>query len=356
MCISGLRVKSLIEAILITCVFAMGSIKVIIPVSKIREWILFEETVMSDKIKILIAAFMFVNFCFLVGLQAETWRVGANQWDDVKTEGEGDFELRVAQLKSKVNRGDVKGARKAIEQLKEDYPQLTGEDFDAYMKAEMLLAKNKVIKAVRAYEKFLKEYPESGLYEAVLEREYEIAVDFLAGRKRPVLKIFKIKGYAEGEKMMQRIVERAGQSPLAARASISIAESYEKRKKYEDAYEQWSDVHSIWTTGRVGRESLLALGRVKYLTFNGPNYDSSCLVSAKSFYEDFQSRYSRDAEELEISEKVEDITEKIAYKHYNIAEYYHRTGSEQAANLYYQMVVDKWSGTRAAKLAQSRLN
>jgi outer membrane protein assembly factor BamD (BamD/ComL family) len=155
---------------------------------------------------------------------------------------------------------------------------------------------------------------------------------------------------------MQRVMDRAGQSPLAARAGITLAESLEKREKYDEAYDIWSEINDIWSTGRVGRLSLLGMGRVKYLSFNGPTYDATCLVSAKSFYEDFQSRYSQRAEELQISERIEDINEKIARKKYNIAEYYKRTDSLQAANLYYRMVAEQWSDTPAGELAREALN
>lgn len=312
---------------------------------------------MFYKIKILTVLILAGVLTAACQLQAETWQIGADRIEKVEDANGQGFMLLVAELKEKINRGDIKAAKKTVRKLREDYPQQTaGEDFDVYIEAEMLLAENKIRKAVHTYEKLLDKFPKSGLYEAALEREFEIAADYLAGRKRTILKIFKVKGYAEGEKIMKRVMDRAGQSPLAARAGITLAESLEKREEYDQAYDIWSEINDIWSTGRFGRLSLLGMARVKYLSYNGPGYDTSCLVSAKSFYRDFQSRYPQRAEELKVGERIEDINEKIAYKKYEIAEYYKRTDSLQAANLYYRMVAEQWGDTRAGKLAREELN
>lgn len=282
---------------------------------------------------------------------AETWHLDKGKdWKAVSAQDK--YLTAVTEIKRLVNSGQEKAVRKALEQLKKDFPEITGADLDAFIEAELYYSKGKFVKAVRSYNKFLEKFPESELHEAAVDRQFAIATAFLAGQKKPVLKVFKIKGYAEGEKIMEKIAEREGDSPVAARAAVTIAESLEKRGKYNDAYHKWSEVSSKWPTGDVGRQSLLAMGRCKHAGYRGPKYDSSNLISAKSYYENFRARYSEEANNLDIDRRLAQINEQMAYKQFAIGRYYAKTGNKQSANLYYQMVVDTWPESIAAKMAK----
>jgi outer membrane protein assembly factor BamD (BamD/ComL family) len=284
---------------------------------------------------------------------AETWRLEKGKdWKAVTGQGNDKYFSDVAEIKRLVNMGKASDAEKKLAQLKKDFPEIAGRDLDAFMKGEMLFARGKFVKAVRKYDKFLAKYPESELYGAALDREYAIATAFLAGEKKTVLGIFRIRGYDEGEKIMEKISDRAGDAPIAERALLAVARSYEKRTKFNEASGKWSEVSYRWPTGEAGKEALLGMARCKHAAYKGPGYDSSSLVSAKSYYEDFKQRYPADAEKIDIDGKLKQIVEQLAYKQFSIGRYYQRTGSVQPANSYYQMVLDNWPGSTAAKMVK----
>jgi len=292
-------------------------------------------------------------------IAAETWRMDQGQnWKAVSGKGEDKsavadkYLLAVAEIKRLVNMGETKAVGKALSTLKKDFPEVTGPDLDAFIKAELLFSKGKFVKAMRSYNKFLDEYPESKFREAVLDREFAIGTAFLAGRKKTVLGLFRIRGYAEGEKIMERIVDRAGGAPIAEKAALAVAKSYEKRKRFNDAYAKWSEISSQWPTGQIGKDALLAMARCKHAAYRGPKYDGSSLVSAKSYYENFKLRYPKEAEEIDVDGKLKQINEQLAYKQFGIGQYYQQTGSKQAANFYYQMVTDNWPETVAGKMVK----
>jgi len=288
---------------------------------------------------------------------AETWHLGRDgDWKVVSAEGKDKYLLAVTEIKRLVNTGQTEAVWQMINKLKKDFPEIAGPDLDAFIKAETLFCEGKFSEAVRGYEKFLTEYPQSELYEAALDREFAIATAFLAGQRKPILKVFRIKGYAEGAKIMEKISERAGNAPIAMKAAVAVAQSLEKRGKFDDAYHQWSQISSRWPTGRLGKEALLAMARCKHAAYNGPQYDASNLISAKSYYENFKLRYPEDAKELDIDGKLKQINEQWAYKQFSIGWYYQKTGSKQSANLYYQMVLDNWPGSTAAKMAKEKIN
>ena len=136
--------------------------------------------------------------------------------------------LRVAEIKKLVDSGKPDKVQKAAEQLKKDFPGVAGKDFDSFMKAEVLLAGGKLTKAVRQYDDFLDKYPISPLKDAALNRQFEVATEFLAGRKKTIL-VFRVSAFDDGVKIMEKISDRTGTADIAKNALLSVAQSYEKR-------------------------------------------------------------------------------------------------------------------------------
>jgi len=287
---------------------------------------------------------------------AETWRIdGTGEWRAVEPNTDDAYLLRVAEIKRMVDAGKATKVRKAVKQLKKDYPEVAGKDFDAFIKGEVLLCQGKLTKASHQYDKFMDEYPASAFKDAAMARQFEIGSAYLGGRKKQVL-IFRMKAYDEGIKVMDKVSDRGGKSELARRAALAVVQHYEKRKKYEQAYMKWSEVSSRWPTGETGRDALLGMARNKYSQYRGADYDVSSLVSARSYYDNFRLRYPDDANKMDIEGIVRTIDEKIAGKQAKTGQYYERTGSKEAANLYYQMVVERWPQTQAAKTSQEGIN
>ncbi|MHC4126402.1 MAG: outer membrane protein assembly factor BamD [Planctomycetota bacterium] len=302
----------------------------------------------------LVSAIIVANLTELTAA-VETWHLekGAD-WKAISEQDQDKYLMAVAQIKKLVYQGQTDELKQAIEQFKKDFPRVATADLDAFLKAEMLFSSGKLTKAAKSYNKLMAEYPDSELYQAALERNFTIATAFLAGQKIRVLKIFKMRGYAEGQKMMEKIIDRAGDAPIGKKAALAIVQSLEKRKKHEQAYQQWSKISSKWSTGEVAKDALLGMARCKHAAYRGPKYDASSLISAKSYYENFKSRYPDQAQEIDVDGKLEQITEQLAYKELNIAQYYDRTGNKQSANIYYQMVSDGWPNSNAARAIKKR--
>jgi outer membrane protein assembly factor BamD len=283
-------------------------------------------------------------------LAGQTWKLQENQDLQLVSDTPQDqFALEINYLKSIVDKGKADLISDQVNKIRKKYPKLVGKDLDAFAKGELAYAENDYPKAVREYDSFMKTYPQSQFVNAALEREFTIGQAYLNGHKKTVLKVFKIKGYAEGEKVMDKVIEKAGNIPLAVKALTAIAESLEERGKYADAYDRWSQMSSMWPTGETGKTALLSMARCKHAAYRGPDYDVSDLVSAKSYYENFAKRYPEDAKKYEIEKRLAQITEQLAYKEYTIAEYYHRTGSDESSDMYCDQVLETWPDTTSAQ-------
>jgi outer membrane protein assembly factor BamD (BamD/ComL family) len=286
---------------------------------------------------------------------SETWRLGEEgQWKTVTAEDK--YLLAVAEIKNLINMGQTEAVGQAIDKLKKDFPEIAGPDLDAFIKAEMLYASGKFTKAARSYDKFLDEFPTSELYEAAMDRQFAIATAFLGGQKKRVLGVFKMSRYAEGIKIMEKISDRAGDAPIGIKAAVAVAQYYERRGKFAEAYHKWSEISSRWPTGQIGKDALLSMARCKHAAYKGPKYDASDLISTKSYYENFKLRYPEDAKAIDIDKILKQIDGQLAYKEFNTGEYYQKTGNAPSANLYYQMVVNNWPGSTAAEMAKGAMN
>ena len=170
------------------------------------------------------------------------------------------FTLAVANIKMLGQEGKTKELKKELEGLKVNFPEIAGPDYKAFVKAELLFGAGKFEKAFLSYETFLNKFSESPFYEVAIDRQFAIGTAYLQGRKKKVLGIFRISGLEEGAKVMEKIADRAGNSPIAVKALVSVAETYEKKHKFEEAYQQWS---VIWGLAKQG-------GRQGCTARNGP--------------------------------------------------------------------------------------
>ncbi len=290
-------------------------------------------------------------------VSADVWRLDSDQnWAAISPQDK--FLVAVAEVKKLVNTGQTELARIAYEQLRKDFPELDGPDLNAFIEAELLFSQGQFTKAYRAYEKIIKENPQSRLRPAVLDRQFAIGTAYLGGQKKRILKIVNLKGDAEGVRIMEKITDAAGiQSPLGLRASLAIAENYHKRELFNDEYLKWWEISLQYKTGQIAKSALIGMAASKHAIYNQhPEeercfYDPANLSTAKTYYQRFVLTYPQDAKRLGIDAIIKQIHEQLAEKQLTIARYYHRTGHIQSANLYYDMVLQDYPQTNAAQAA-----
>jgi tetratricopeptide (TPR) repeat protein len=258
-----------------------------------------------------------------------------------------------------------KGRRNAVThkatQMRFDFPKISAFDLEPLVKAELYIARGKWLAGAKTYQKMLDEFPESVLKEPALMRLFTIGNIYNQGKKKAFLGLFKVDAYAEGAKLLDRVTEEAGlEDPngLGVRAALNVVDRHEKREKYEDAYLKWLEISTIWQRGDLGRQALLGMARTKRAAYNAnpqekrPFYDGANLKAAKTYYEKFRITFPDEAETLKIEQIISDIERQMAQKELTIGQYYQRIGKEQAANIYFDLVIRNWPNTPAAQQAR----
>ena len=309
-------------------------------------------------------AVLFVLSC-CSAIMAETWRLkDGEEWQSVTADPQETYLRAIAELKNLVRTGESKAVEEALGQLKEEFPQYAGPDLDLFIEGELKYWKNRYSKAMVKYEKLLKDHPNSEFAGPAMDREFDMAGAYLGGRKKSVLGFIKIAGYAEGIEIMERLSDRAGlddPNGVGLRAAVAVAEHYQTREQYLEAYLKWSEIASYWETGLIGKKALLRMAENNLAAYNVPSpkkrprFDGSKLTTARTYYEKFMARYPEDAREQGIPQKIDEIDEQMAHKQFTVGQYYRRVGKTQAASYYFDMVVKNWPDTAAAEMARQAL-
>jgi len=113
------------------------------------------------------------------------------QWQKAADSDSDQYLLRVAEIKSSLIPASRTKPVKPLSSSKGIFP-VSQERISIHLcRRKFFLAAGKLTKAVRQYDAFLDKYPASSLKDAALNREFELATEFLAGRKKKIL-IFKV--------------------------------------------------------------------------------------------------------------------------------------------------------------------
>ena len=286
---------------------------------------------------------------------ADTYHLSDEKgWQNTADIPESEYLLAVSKIKQQLLTGTKSDVVEALEKLKNDFPEMTGAEIDAYQKAEKLYAADDWYKAATAYRTFIDAWPVSVLQPAAMERLYSIGTAYLQGQKRVFLGVLKVSAFDTGFELMHDIAERSGNAPIALRALTTLAENQEKKKEFMDAYYTWQQIAGGWPTGATRKTALLRMAQALHASYEGTQYDATVIQSAKSYFEDYNAEYG-DAAELKVPETIAMITEQLAYKEYETGLYYERTEYPEAARQSYEKVLKQWPNSKAAQMAKARM-
>lgn len=152
-------------------------------------------------------------------------------------------------------RGKKGKARKQLRALVFQWPASTEAPAAQYRYAQLLEEQGKDLKAFDEYQKLIDEYPGRFPYDAVLNRQFEIAVEFMHRRKS----VWFFGGFKAPEKAIpyfEQIIENGPAWHRAANAQFLIGKAYEMNKDYELAVVAYTTVQLRYMKHPVAEEAL----------------------------------------------------------------------------------------------------
>lgn len=199
-------------------------------------------------------------------------------------------------------------------------------------------------KAFKAYQTLLERYPKFGSAQEVLERQFEIANRYLAG------KWFRLWGtipfFPSMEKtvaMYEQIVRNGPFSPVAPRAQMNIGAARENQTSFFNridpfqeavvAYEKAADRYH--DNPGIASEALFKAGMAYYRQARKADYDQSVAQQAYATFSDFIVLYPNHEQVPEAQALMAELRTEQARGFFLTARYYDRRGKLPAAMIYY---------------------
>jgi outer membrane protein assembly factor BamD (BamD/ComL family) len=220
---------------------------------------------------------------------------------------------------------------------------------EAYLlRGDALFGRGDQYEALFDYEYLVRAFPGSDAFGRALEREYRIACNFLAGRKRKVLGLRIASAVEEAEELLIRVQERLPGSRLAEQAAITLADHYFAQRRMGLAAEMYAIFlrnHPRSVDVPKARKRLIASNLAG---FAGPEFDASGLIEARTRIEDLVADDPASVADLDTTAILIRIEESLAEKQLRTARWYARSGDPISAERVLRRLVRDRPRTAAA--------
>ncbi len=228
-------------------------------------------------------------------------------------------------------------------------------DRGLFLLAEAYFQYGDRIRAFYHLDELMDFHPDSPLFYRALQRQYDIADEFLRGYKMRFLGIPMLRGDDFAIEMLFRIQQRSPGSPLAEKSLLRTADYYYAEAQFdlaEDAYAAY--VRSYPRSPLVAR-ARLRQAFANYAQFRGLRFDATPLLDARTQLIELIAQYPALAEEENLPQFIERIDRTLARKLLVTAEFYERTHEDAAAGYYYRYVLKAYPNSEEAAIARQRL-
>lgn len=219
-------------------------------------------------------------------------------------------------------------------------------------------------KAFKEYQNLLEKYPKIENYQEILKRQFDIANRYLDG------KWFRVFGYLplfpsmdKTVQMYEKIIKNGHYSEVAPQAQMNIGAARERQsrlfndqepyieavKAYEKAADRYHD------QPKVAANALFRAGLAYKKQAKTAEYDQNASAQAIASFTDFMTLYPNDARVPEAQRYIEEMKAEQSRGSFEIARFYERRRRWEAAQIYYNEVLNKDPNSRLAGEARKRI-
>jgi outer membrane protein assembly factor BamD len=234
-----------------------------------------------------------------------------------------------------------------------------------YLVARCYEATGKEEKAFQAYQTLLEKQPKIASFDEIVQRQYEIANHFLAGKRFRLWGTFPL--YRSMERtagMYADIVKTGPYSTIAPQAQLSIGTAREREKRFGmkspdypaaiKAYDVAADRYH--DQPKVASDALFRSGLAYQKEAQTPDRDNSAASQAIVRFTDFMGLYPDDPRVPQAQKIIASLKGDQARGNYDIARYYEKRKKWDGARIYYNEVLLLDPNSKYATEARQRID
>lgn len=284
------------------------------------------------------------------------WTPESGQWISEK-----DIEKRSARLQYEKARemeeiGNVKGAIREYARLVRQYPASVYAPDAQYMIGILKEGEGDFYGAFKEYAKLIDNYPSYKRFLEIVEREYRIGNLYLAGEKSSIAGMKILPGKDKAIEVFQHIVRSAPYSSFAPRAQFNIGEAYRSIKRYAEAIPEYQRLVNTYPESELVIEASYQIAVCGFMRSQEAPYDQTNTNIAMGAMRDFLKNYAKSRRAPDVRSKLNALMSRKADKSFEIAQFYDKEGSDEAAIIYYQDVINEHPGSPLAIKAEKRID
>ena len=292
--------------------------------------------------------------CLPLSADVKDYEFTGAKWEKTPGPAKGTPAGELALVRKLLDDRKPKKALAAAKKYLQQYPNHAGREEVMCLAAQAEMDSGRYYRAWERYEEQIAAFPKGAYLDRALEREYAIADAFLRGRKRVVVKVFRVSAGDEAIEMLTRIAEHAPATPLAERALLRIGDYHFEKRKYTEAIDAYDQYLRLYGKSAGADHAVVQAARAARESYRGIEFDETPLIEAEQRFKNAAERMQQpaDAERAGVPQQLQAIRSARAQKLYHIAEFYKRVGRDSAADFYYRQVEARYGDTRWAELAR----
>lgn len=304
------------------------------------------------------AAVLFLALTCATAHAQWTWTPELGRWINPRRQPRETAALQFQYAEELLAAGDTEKAARELEKLLRYFPGSNYSDLAQYSIGRALEAQESYEESVKAYQKVIDEYPNTKLFENVLEKQRNIADRFFERgvERQGKFVLFRGGNFDKAIDTYRRVIDNQPFTEFSAAAQYRIGLSYFKMELYDEAGAEYQKLLDHYPTSEWAAEATFGMASCKYCQALPYEYDKTALDDATEKFNYFLRSFPDSSREDEAREKTRELRAVAARHDYDVGEYYHRNMRYESARVYFDSVVREYPETKWAKKAGEKLD
>lgn len=254
------------------------------------------------------------------------------------------------------DRGDYDRARKEFQKLLRAYKDSREAAEAQYYMGRSYEQVEDAYRAFKEYRKTIQVYPSTKRFDEILEREYRLGNDFLAGKKRKFMGTAALlPARDKAVEIFQAIVDDGPFSEYGQLAQYKLGLAQAAIGDYEAAVSAFEQVISKFPDSPLVDDARFQIAQASLKGTFDAKYDQSPTDLAIRELESFLKEYPASDLASEARKKLDALKERRAQHDYQVGQFYERRHHKASSTLYYESIANQFPQTTWGPKAASRL-
>jgi len=306
----------------------------------------------------ILAAFMFLFSLASTSAYAEwTWTPEVGRWINARRQPRETAALQFQFAEGLLAEGDTEKAITEYEKVLRYFSDSNYCDLAQYSVGRAFEAQEDYKEAVDAYQKVIDEYPNTRLFDNVLEKQRNIADRFfeLGVERQESFTLLRGSHFNRAIETYRKVIDNQPFTEFAAEAQYRIGLSYFKMELYDEAGVEFQKLIDYYPTSQWTAEAAFGAASCRHCQALPHEYDKTAGEDSISKFRYFLKKFPDSSRAEEAREKIRDLREIAAEHEFNVAMYYHQKMRYESARLYLDSIVREYPETKWAEKASERL-